>query len=258
MLIWLLRYETALKKSGQWETKMPDKPKTHDVRINVEIGQKVLLEVFQDLFLRGPTEQRPDLRQALVSRAVGPWQHSEMKEKELLTRVGDNADVLTFERDASEGLDAATIVLWSRPDGYEATNIVPLKVGELDYRAYNAILQDFQQRIAAPAARQVGFQVETTSPRQSIEEWVSPKVVQALRRFSAAANKATGSSHPFDQKRWFEFLIEAHADDRQLDTERLARWLVEAEGWSDEKAHDLVIEYEFGLALLSEYDRRRS
>ena len=80
----------------------------------------------------------------------------------------------------------------------------------------------------------------------------------ALRRFSAAANKATGSSHPLDRTRWFAFLLSVHGVTPSLDADRLARWLVEVEGWSDDKAHDLVVEYEFGLALLDEYDRNRS
>lgn len=81
---------------------------------------------------------------------------------------------------------------------------------------------------------------------------------EALHNFSILANKATGSSHPRDQERWFQFIFAAYRAPQQLDIDNLMRWLVEIEGWSDEKAHDLVIEYEFGLALLKEYNIYRT
>jgi hypothetical protein len=214
------------------------------------------LEVFQDLFLRGPPNARASLRQALLDHAMAPWRHAGEVHKDP-SIYGNEADVLTFKREAGEGLAEATLVLWPRPEGYEVTNIVPIDVRELGYSGYNAILQDFLRRIAVPAARQTGFEVETTAPRQSIEEWIPAKTAEALRRFSRSANKGTGSSHPLDRQRWFEFLIQAHADQRRIDTERLVRWLVEVDGWSDYSAHELAIEYEFGLDLLGEYDKRR-
>ena len=216
------------------------------------------LEVFQDLFLCGPADGRTALRCALLGHVVAPWHHAEEREKELSKHASKDADVLAFQREAGKGLEAATLVLWSRPGGYRVANIVPLEIDELGYSGYNALLQDFKQRIAAPAAWQAGFQVKMTTSRQSIEDWLPPKAADALRCFSRFANKATGSAHPLDRERWFQFLIEAHADHSQLDTERLARWLVEVEGWDDDHATKLAIEYEFGLALLSEYDQRRS
>ena len=212
------------------------------------------VEVFQDLVLRGPPKSQSALRQALLDRIADPWFHTEEKEKKLSTRVESDADILAFERDTSDGLPAATLWLWSQSDGYKVTNIVPKATGQLDYSEYNAILEDFEQQVASPAAQQAGFQIEMTSSRQSIEDWLPQKAAEALRLFSRAANKSTGSGHPLDQKRWFRFLIEAHSDNGQLDTRLLARWLVEVEGWDDDDANKLAIEYEFGLGLLSEYD----
>lgn len=137
------------------------------------------------------------------------------------------------------------------------SNIVPLQAGELGYGKYNAILRDFEKRIAAPAARKADFEVKTTAARQSIDDWVPSKVADALRRFSAWANKSTGSAHPADRKRWLEFLVEAHAANAELGSDDLVRWLAEVEGWDDDHAYELAIQYEFGLELLSEYDRLR-
>lgn len=192
---------------------MPERAlQAHEMSTNIAIEPRRTLEVFQDLDLRGPVKDRSALREALLECVAAPWCHSEEKERALSTSAREYSDVLIFERAASDGLAAATIVLWSRPDGYEVTNIVPLDITELGRSQYNAILRDFEKQIATPAAGRVGFGVETTPPRQSIEEWASGSVVEALRRFSGAANKGTGSSHPLDQRRWFEFLIRAHED----------------------------------------------
>src|SRR3546814_11423754 len=72
----------------------------------------------------------------------------------------------------------------------------------------------------------------------------------ALRRFSAAANKATGASHPLDQRRWFDFIISAHRSGKDIGTDRLARWLHEVEGWDEDSAHRLAGEYERCQELL--------
>ena len=214
------------------------------------------LEVFQDLILREPADGGSVLRQALLSGVVTPWHHAGDDEKELLSRVSDGSDILVFQRDASDGLAAARLVLWSRPGGYEVANIVPSGEDALDYGQYNALLQDFAWRIATPAARETGCVLETTAARQSLEAWLTPQSADALRRFSGHANKAMGSTHSLDRKRWFRFLLQVHADARRIDTGQLARWLTEIEGWSDEKALELAVEYEFALALLNEYDLR--
>jgi hypothetical protein len=208
------------------------------------------LEVFQDLSLRGPIEDLPKLRQALLNHIVAPWSLAEDQPKP----VGLDGDLLRFQRAASEGISAATLVLFSQPDGYWVANIVPIEMGQLTYGQYNAVLQDFERQIARDAGREVGFEVVTTAPRQSIEDWLHPPAVRALRRFSSAANKSTGSAHPADRERWYKFLIEAHTDKGVLEAGGLRRWLIEVEGWDEDSASKLAIEYEFGLGLLELYD----
>jgi hypothetical protein len=220
-------------------------------------SQAKSLEVFQDLVLRGPAGARPALRRVLIDHASTPWRHAVSEEGKLSTDAGTDGDVLVFHRQAGDDLAAAYLVLWSRPGGYEVTNIVPRDVPELGYARYNALLQDFIRRIASPASKIAGFTIEATAAEQSLDDWLPPDAAAALGRFSATANKATGSAHPSDRQRWFEFLLKAHTARGAFGTDYLARWLIEVEGWPDEKAHDLVIQYEFGLALLDAYDRSR-
>ncbi|SDR31292.1 hypothetical protein SAMN05519103_01927 [Rhizobiales bacterium GAS113] len=211
------------------------------------------LEVFQDLMIRGPSERRTELRQALLDHVVAPWLMSEERPKP----AGIEGEFLRFQRQVGDGLPEAALVLWSQPEGYKVSNIVPTEFSQLTYAQYNAVLQDFVQRIAEPAAREVDFEVKTTPSHQSIEDWLSPAAAKALRTFSVCANKSSGSTHPADRERWFQFLIQAHKSAGQLSTSNLDRWLIEVEGWSEDIAHRLVIQYEFGLDLLSEYDSRR-
>jgi hypothetical protein len=215
------------------------------------------LEVFQDCALISRGERPEVIREALLNSLVPPWSHSEKREKQLSSRTMPEADVLVLECRAHKGLASAFVALWSSPNGYEVSNIVPIETSKLSYSQYNAVLQDFVSRIAKPAAERAKFDVRLTSSQQSLVDWVSPEAATALRMFSAAANKSTGSSHPMDRDRWFKFIIAAHQSVGKLDASRLARWLHEADGWDDDSAHELAIEYEFGLALLDEYDRRR-
>src|SRR3546814_2169277 len=89
---------------------------------------------------------------------------------------------------------------------------------------YNGLLEEFASLIAIPVAERFGWQVSTTSPTQGLDDWLDEESAAALRRFSAAANKATGASHPLDQRRWFDFIISAHRSGKDIGTDRLARW----------------------------------
>lgn len=203
------------------------------------------LEMFQDLLLQGPVDGQPQLRKALLELAVGPWR-----------QANDVDDLLAFNREASEGLNAASLVLFLSPEGFKVTNIVPRDVHELGITAYNMLINDFVEKVARPAAEKSEFKIEITPSRQNLEDLMSEDAAFALRRFSAAANRGTGSSHPSDQKRWFGFLINAHQGDASIDAALLVRWLTKVESWPSDVAHDLGVEYEFARKLLSEYDRR--
>ena len=140
---------------------------------------------------------------------------------------------------------------WSRGiSSYWLANIVPIEIGELGRARYNAILRDFLDLIGNAAADKAGATVELTKPRQGLEDWLSAAAAKALWAFSSCANKLTGSSHPADRERWYDFIIKAHGRDGKLNTDRLGRWLIEVERWPEYEAHDLVSEYEFGWVCL--------
>lgn len=211
------------------------------------------LEVFQDLTLQGPAAGKARLRQALLDHAVPPWTHAAGREK-MLGEAGSDDGAIAFEREADGDLEAAGLVLFGTTDGFEVVNIVPITVSELTHRAYNAILRDFERRVASPAALLTGFEVAVTGDQLSLSDWLNPASASSLQRFSNLANKSSGASHPLDRNRWFAFLIEAHRGNTKSDPSLLRRWLVEVEGWPEEIAYDLSSEYEFARGLLGRYD----
>jgi len=211
------------------------------------------LDIFQDLYLRGPTSAVAALRQALKDRATPPWRYATEKEEQL-RELGEEGDALAFERAVTPGFEAAELVLIADDDGLKVANIVPRELSELTHRAYNAILADFASEVARPAAVDAGYSVVMSNSTLQLENVVSPAVAEALRRFSVLANKSTGASHPLDRDRWFDFILLAHRENAQLDASVLARWLSEFEGWFEDCARDLAGEYERSRSLLTRYE----
>lgn len=207
------------------------------------------IEVFQDLFLTALDGGRQELRDVLGQHAKTPWSCSEEHQLPL------GEDMLTFEREGGDDIHASALTLWERTDGFTVANIVPKEISELGVRGYNDVLNDFVSRVVVPAANESMFSFNLGKREQCITDWTSQEAARALSRFSGTANKSTGSSHPSDQQRWFEFLFAAHRANGELDTYTLGRWLVEVDQWPAEVARDLTLEFEFGMALLKDYDR---
>ncbi|MBN8805536.1 MAG: hypothetical protein J0H81_10675 [Sphingopyxis terrae] len=212
------------------------------------------IEMYRDMSLTVPPGMAGALRAALIEAAVAPWRFDAERAEEIRRNAVSSEDVLLFRHDAIDQLPAAGLTLWGRGGGYYIPNIVPLEARSLSYSEYNAILVDFVDRVARPVCDRLEIGIELSSASQSLEDWTTEDVAIRLRRFSAAANKSTGASHPMDQRRWFDFLVASHRAGRELDVETLARWLREVDGWDEETAYDLAGNYQNALALLAYYD----
>lgn len=213
--------------------------------------------VFQNLHLMGRSSAS-SIRESILAQVHQPWRHDLELEEDMHMSASDGEDVIVLVRAAFDDIDESGMVLWQEKNSYKVSNIVPRNVSELGIEKYNAILQDFVARIAEPAARPGSFDIDLTSPKQTLEDWLTVEPATALRRFSKLANKSTGAVHPMDRARWYAFLIATHRASKQLDSDQLKRWLVEVDGWSSEKAYELAVDYEFGLGLLEQYDRSPS
>lgn len=210
------------------------------------------MNVYADLKLHGD--------RATLLRAVGDiegalvngWSRSEELEK----RLRSKSPVRCFVCDAAPNRRAANLWFSERDDGrsWSVDNIIPTDSSRLSEPEYNAILQDFKVTFLDPVANLLNLRVEMSKTNEDLEDWMTREAADALRDFSDAANKSTGSSHPLDKERWFRFLTEIHKSGRAPDGSTLLDWLVQEAEWPSDTASDLAAEYENGLALLRYYD----
>ena len=217
------------------------------------------MKVFQDAAVHGSVGQLAVLGEEVSTHAAagGRWLRDLDAEARLAEIAGGAAPAsYAFVRGPVAGTPGVGLFLTVDEDALRVGNIVPRPSGSLSKDQYNAALDDFVTSVLQPAAKAAGLDVETTAPEENITRWISPEAAGLLRRFSGAANKATGSSHPLDRRRWDAFLIQAHCEASKLDAETLGRWLVEEDGWPENEADRLAIQYEFGRGLLAAYDHK--
>lgn len=193
---------------------------------------------------------------ALNAHLSEGWTRDTEIEEGWPSRTTGSRTPLVFRFPGSDDLEAARLYLFQ--DGANSlyvSNVVPDEVGQLTEPQYNALLAHFEQHVAGPAAQSIGAQTDLDVVDYDLAERAGVEVRDSLARFSRTANRGTGTSHPSDQERFFAFLIAAHRlpDDRRPGPTTVGRWLV-ADGWRDEMATDIAIEYEQGLALLKQYD----
>lgn len=215
------------------------------------------IRVFQTLTLPALDDDTASrLREAVIAQASEPWRRN-VGSEERLRKNATSQDILIFDRltDAITSLPDCSLMLVRWTHDYEASNIIAHHVQSLSQKVYNAILQDFVVKIALPASDSVGTPVKLSQEFESPHDWLSPESESELRIFEIAANKASGSSHPMDKKRWLRFLTSAHRHNDKMTAEKLNRWLVEAQGWLPEVAERLSEDYDFGRELLKQYDQ---
>lgn len=212
------------------------------------------IEVFQDLHVDVPSESLAAFRVDLIAAATGRWSIDLVRSRELMDVSAMASDVILFRREESDGCPAAGLTFWANETGYYVPNIVPLEVGQLTHAQYNTVLSHFVSEVLAAVATRHGAVVRTGKTHETPADWWGDDAALKLRRFSGAANKSTGASHPSDQRRWFDFILAAHRQGGRMDGDRLARWLRTADGWDEDTAHDLAADFESALSLLAYYD----
>jgi hypothetical protein len=216
---------------------------------------KVGIEVFRDLSIGLEHPPLEEVRASLVNVETQEWVHNEEQEanlKDHAVGIGQE-DILVFDY-AGENFPKATLTLWQRANAYKVTNIVPAEIGQLDVKQYNDLLVCFVAEVVNKAKVRDQLVLDLTDDVRGLSTWTSDEAVEALRRFSALANKSTTNSHPNDRQRWETFVIEAHHIADSLPVDILMQWLMEVDGWDETSANKLAIEFEQGISLLGAYD----
>lgn len=207
------------------------------------------MKVFRDLFIQIRPNETSTFIHLLEEKLHSGWEHD--AEGEQRAKETSGIEYYYFICEPNDERKAALLALTRKnEDIIYVANIVPREIGELTFDQYNFIIEEFYNLFVIPSANELSIQIELTSAEQSIEEMISEDPIKKLTRFSRAANKSTGSSHPLDRERWYDFLLSVHPEHEKLHVTDLRRWLIEDEHWPEDTAHDLAIEYEFSMGLL--------
>jgi hypothetical protein len=185
--------------------------------------------------------------------ATKEWTRDRSKDAEM--RRSGGGTWFTFTLTGHASLPPTLLFVTDKAPGIlYVPNVISPARDRLSYDEYNGILTSFRDNVLGPVQSQTSIDSSLTGGTIDLSTQLPGDVYRRLHTFSLAANKSTGSSHPFDKDRWMDFLIEAVEAHAVLDPQTLERWLVEEEQWVPEQASRLAEEYEFGRDLL---ERRR-
>ena len=205
------------------------------------------MKIFQNLYIKLNGYDIESFVERLAKKNGGNWKRA-FEREENAKYFGEKA--FAFECAGENGLLNAVVTLYERNQGvWYVPNIIPIEYGQFTIDEYNKILIDFKSSLVDPAVMSTPIDVELTKDQIFLEDMVSKKAADALKRFSFAANKSTGHSHPLDERRWFEFLLATQESEKKPSPDLLKTILME-QGWSEEWAYDLASEFEYSEKLL--------
>ena len=211
------------------------------------------MKVYQDLVIRGSRATLDKVITDLEQRLSDAWARYHERESEV--RTAALGGMYCFSCTAAGDRPASELWIATGSDGaLYVSNILAQEHSSLTYDQYNAILQEFHDRFACPAAQAVGAEVDLGKPDPQIEDFLSGATASLLRNFCRLANRSI--LHPNDRKRWNEFLTAAYREAAPLNASMLQRWLIEEEKWPEDEAIDLAREYEHARDLLQVYESR--
>lgn len=170
-----------------------------------------------------------------------------LKTEEKAKQIGSNK-AFCFEYHGERFPKAGLTIFEKKKGHWYIPNIVPLEQGTLSYGEYNGILEDFYSSCVEQYKKSNMLSSEISPFSLSEIDVLGENGAALLKAFSTEANKSTGSSHPCDQERWFKFLLAVR--DMDIPTNYLERILIE-QGWSENNADKLAMEYEFAHDLIS-------
>ncbi len=217
------------------------------------------MEVFRDLYVSVEPDRMAATADLIERSLPAGWTRDRAAERRARAAPGVRGRPIycfTCEQDGRR--PAATLILAQKdPETFYVSNIMPLAKHQLAHGEYNAILEDFYERVIRPYTGPGAVMASLSGDQVDLEHWMAHETAELLRRFSASANKDTGSAHPNDRDRWNAFVVSAHRDGSRMAASDLRRWLIEVEEWAPEVAEQLAVEYEYGRELLAFADGHR-
>src|SRR5712692_11895938 len=161
------------------------------------------MKVYRDLVFRG---NRPALVRFIADiepRLTDGWARYHARESAV--RRAALGTMYCFSCTTAGPRPASELWVATRSDGVlYVSNVLANEYSSLTYDQYNAIVQEFHDRFARPAAQATGVEVELGDADPQIEDFLSGETAALLRRISGLANRSI--VHPLDRERWNEFL----------------------------------------------------
>lgn len=228
------------------------------------------MKTYRELYFRGNEEQLKSFVDDFKEYSKGNWKTEKTSEQwndylfiDYLGNDVEKARVSIFTRDTF-----STGVL-------KVGNIIPLQKNELSIEEYNDVLMKFYNEVIKPY-KEKGTELDIPQPSDDIFDpltVVTDTALKKLRSFCFGANKSTGSSHPSDRERWFDFICQTVDDNSMFDYSTLSEFLQDESywgkkdanfigvmgnfAWDREKAEELAFEYENACEILQYYKKSR-
>lgn len=228
------------------------------------------MKIYRELYIKGTKEQLFDFIEKIADYAKGDWK--------LEKNVHHLENYLFFDYNGSL-VDKARVSIYLGDDIKKGElmvgNIIPLEKNELSIEEYNNILLKFYDDIIEPY-KKCNSSLNISKPSDDVfnpTNIISKEALKKLEAFSLAANKSTGSSHPDDRKRWFDFVCQTVDDGKMFDYSTLSNFLQDENywgkkssdfigvmgkfAWDEENACELASEYENLCDVLQYYKKTR-
>lgn len=228
------------------------------------------MKTYRELYFRGTSNQLSEFVVQIEKFVVGNWRLEKKSERW--------KDYLFFDyigEDADKSRVSIYIGDLNAKEEINVGNIIPLEKNELNIDEYNAVLLKFYEEVIKPYKEQ-GTELHISQPSDDIFDptiIISEEALEKLKLFCLAANKSTGSSHPYDQERWFDFICQTVDDGKMFDSSTLANFLQDevywgkkpdsfigvmgSFAWNEEHAYELATEYENLCEILNYYKKTR-
>lgn len=208
-----------------------------------------MVKDYRNLKLIGSVEEQAKLISLVEQQLNDGWVREREIEANAHSRSG--YDYVMFGCSETTSRPAAFLSFLPDENDYlYVVNINPKGTKDLNEDQSNAILEEFLTRFIEPAAEGLDIRIITSPAELNIDNSMSPEMTYLFKQFSGNFAKA---SHAADEKRFFDFIIQAHNEGALLDEGRLRR-LLEDEGWPESQAQEVSARYGFGMGLLKRYD----
>lgn len=137
------------------------------------------------------------------------------------------------------------------------SNITPNKSGQLTFHQYNSIIDKFYEEIIEKNIIPE-FDVNFSKDEITINDLADKTTISKLKSWIDSSNHSTLNTHPLDFKKWCDFIFTSHNNQSTLTASQLEKYLIEdVKIYDEDLVSKIVLEYEYSLDLLKEYDDYR-